>query len=113
MNEPEFDHPGFLEKGIDFVLSFKDWFAAGMPWRHPDEVEELFSTHCRGGDGDPCPYYLPQQRAFIGWPKGVCGRCGCYVSNDPNSLLNMVNKPNKACPLGKWKTIIEIQTADE
>ena len=96
-----FEHPGFMEKATGFALSFRDWFAAGMPWRHPEEVSELFEN-CL-----PCPFYNSERRAFVGWPKGTCERCGCHVSADPNAILNMVNKPNKACPIGKWLPIIE------
>lgn len=109
-------HPGFLAKIVGFTISFKDWYAAGMPWRTPEETQELFDKHCRGRkvspDGwalkpDPCPEYAPERRAFIGWPKGTCNACGCHVSGDAFELLNKVSKPHMGCPLDKWKKVID------
>lgn len=117
---PGVRHPGFMAKVAGFVVSFADWYAMGMPWRTPDETQELFDTHCRGrgsrivnGLGvielkeTPCPEYDPEARAFIGWPKGVCLACSCHVSGDAYEILNKVNKPHMGCPLEKWKKVID------
>ena len=108
-------HPGFMTNVCGFVVSFKNWCEAGMPWRSPAEAQELFTTHCRGifrnNSGnvtiEPCPEYDPEKRAFPGWPKGTCLMCGCHVSGDAYQLLNKVNKPHHGCPLGKWDKVID------
>lgn len=102
MTESKFVHPGFMGRVKGFVVSFTDWFAMGMPWRAPEETQELFSSHCL-----PCPEYDPEKRAFIGWPKGTCLACLCHVSGDADEMLNKVNKPHQGCPLDKWKKVID------
>ena len=119
-------HPGFMAKVSGFLVSFADWFANGMPWRSPEETQELFETHCLGqvyrfvhGIGvvalrpTPCPEYDPERRAFIGWPKGVCRACGCHVSGDAFEVRNKVNKPHLECPLKKWLKVIDVKGDDD
>jgi len=101
----------FLGRIKGFVIAMDDWIEAGRPLRDPEETRELFATHCRGGDGPPCPEFVAWKGLTIiptGLPEngGTCAECGCFVSDDPEIVMNRVNKPTLGCPLGKWKAVV-------
>ena len=101
----------FSEKGTNLVMTVKDWTKAGFPGRHPDDVKELFETHCLGGpDGPPCELYDPEGRLLgLGLP-GTCGGCGCHVSADATEWSNAVSYPAKPCPAKKFGIIDKERT---
>ena len=91
-----------------------DWISEGRPLRDPEDTKDLFETHCKGGDGPPCPSYVPWEGLTVippGFPDdaGSCAECGCFVSGDPTIVMNKVNKPHEACPLKKWARIVQVK----
>ena len=107
----------FMGKVAGFVIAFRDWKAAGYPTRSPAWVKELFETHCNPPDGPPCEYYDPDGKnpfTIIGkCPPGLCRKCGCHVSDDPDNEVNALRYPTKACPAGKFEAIVEVEKRPE
>lgn len=99
--------PNYMGKIVDFVIHWKDWRAAGYPTRSPAWVRELFAI-CKG-----CEWYDPEGKnpfSVVGLcPKGICTKCGCHVSDDPDDDLNALKFPTKPCPVGKFKAIVEVE----
>lgn len=97
----------YLAKIKDFVIHWKDWQAAGYPRRAPSWVKELFEI-CKA-----CEWYQPEGSnpfTVIGkCPPGICGKCGCHVSDDPNNDLNALVFPTKACPVGKFEASVLVE----
>jgi len=103
----------FLEKGHQAFLTLRQWQEAGYPGRHPDDVRELFETHCMR-----CPIYDPNRRSIpIVGKRGMCSDtrevdgvkgCGCHVSPDASEWTNALAIPQKACPLGHFGAVAEI-----
>jgi len=103
-NEPiPWKPPGIMAKVSGFLVTFKDWAAAGFPRRSPEWVKEIFETHCQ-----PCEWFDAEGRTPFG-SVGTCRRCGCHVSPDGEDMLNAIVMPNKSCPLTppKWGANIE------
>jgi hypothetical protein len=103
--------PSFMGRIVGFTVSMAEWLSDGCPLRDPTETRELFETHCKGGDGPPCPKFIPNEAVgtfVLGKGSGFCAECGCVVSDDPTATFNKVNKPFKGCPLKKWLPIVEI-----
>jgi hypothetical protein len=90
-----------MDKVTGFLVAFKDWRAAGYPRRSPEWVSELFETHCR-----PCPFYDPEGKTPLG-TVGICGKCGCHVSDNPETMLNKLVLPTEGCPEGKFNASVE------
>ena len=86
------ERPPLLRMAANFVMTARDWALAGCPARHPDEIRQIFETHCR-----PCEFYSTD-RNILG-KKGYCEKCGCHVSADPDDLLNKIHDPLVSCPL--------------
>lgn len=109
--------PTFMTRIAGFTVSMSEWLADGSPLRDPDETRELFETHCQGGDGPPCEAFLPKEEVgdiisqiagkMIPENAGFCSECGCVVSDDPEAMVNKVNKPHQECPLKKWRKVVE------
>ena len=97
----------FMSKVVDFMVHYKNWAKAGYPKRSPEWVKELFAI-CKA-----CEYYQPEgknplsQAGFC--PPGLCGKCGCHVSDDPAQELNALIYPTKPCPLGKFDAIVTLE----
>lgn len=103
MNErPKLTH---MAKGM--ALTMYEWAMAGSPLRAREEIVEIFQTHCR-----PCEFYN-EGRNVLGKP-GFCERCGCHVSEDPDSMLNKIRNPLVSCPLDppRWRCTIEYRKSD-
>ena len=97
----------FLARIKGFTIAMADWVDAGRPLRDPDETKELFESNCK-----ECPEFVPWKGLAViptGMPEdgGTCAECGCFVSDDPEIILNRVNKPTLGCPLKKWKAIVK------
>ena len=105
MSEPRnIKRTNFLTKGFNALMTLNQWKKAGYPIRDPEDVKEIFETHCR-----PCPLYNPDGRAITFGPRGLCDDalefdgvkgCGCHVSPDPEELTNALLVPIHPCPRG-------------
>ena len=99
--------PNFMAKITGFVLHYKDWRAAGYPTRSPEWIRELFAI-CKA-----CPYYEPEgSNPFTKMglcPKGLCGKCGCHVSDDPENEVNTLLYPTKPCPDDRFDATVNIE----
>ncbi len=104
--------PNYMDRVVGFTIHFKDWIEAGRPFRSPEEVAELFNTHCNP-PGQPCELYDPKGRAIpLVGRLGVCKGCGCHVSDDATELDNAIAYPTKACWLNKFAAVVD-QPIDE
>ena len=90
----------FMQRGLDFVVSYSAWVAAGRPLRDPAEVSDHYDV-CK-----TCPAFLPNERNEF-YRIGLCGECRCHVSDDYRDSLNMLAIPQKACPLQNWEAVAE------
>lgn len=95
-------HPGYLPRAVDLVITVADWVWQGRPRRHPDDVREIFETHCK-----PCDFYNP--KASNPARTGICLKCTCHVSADASDLANKITLANTACPLDppKWTKLVD------
>jgi len=98
------NRPPITRMAKGFVLTMFEWAMAGCPVRHPEEIREIFETHCR-----PCEFFNPG-RNLLGKP-GYCEKCGCHVSQDPDDVLNKIRDPLVGCPLDnpKWRRSVTVE----
>jgi hypothetical protein len=76
----------------DFVLNAMEWALHGCPARAPEDIKEIFETHCQ-----PCEFFNEGRNIF--GKVGFCEKCGCHVSADPDTLVNKIRDPLIGCPL--------------
>ena len=101
-----------MDKITGFVIHWKDWKEAGYPKRSPAWIKELFEDHCK-----KCEWYDPAGKnpfTIIGkCPPGLCVKCGCHVSDDPENEVNALLYPTKPCPVGKFERIVNTEDLDD
>jgi hypothetical protein len=103
----------FLTKGYNALMTLAEWKRQGYPGRAPEDVKDLFDTHC-----SKCPLYDPNSRAvpLAIAPLGICSDrleldgvkgCGCHVSPDAGEWTNALAVPVKPCPRNLFPHLVE------
>jgi len=76
-------------KVMNYFGAVRRWVASGSPTRTPEEVKELFETHCKG-----CEMYDEEKHA--------CKTCGCNIAPVGDPLANKLAMATEHCPLGRF-----------
>jgi hypothetical protein len=85
----DFGVKGLPKRAKNYFGAIRRWAALGKPTRSPEEVKELFETHCK-----TCDRYDKQHHA--------CKSCGCKVSTSSEPLGNKLAMASERCPLGRF-----------
>ena len=89
IEEERKNHAKLGTKVMNYFGAVRRWVASGRPTRTPDEIKELFETHCQG-----CDMYDAEKHA--------CKSCGCNIAPVGDPLDNKLAMATEHCPLGRF-----------
>ena len=81
---------GLVDKVGNYLFAIRQWVAQGCPNRTPEEIKNLYETHCLNCDRrDP--------------ETDSCKNCGCALSATTlEPLKNKLAMATEHCPLGRF-----------
>src|SRR5262249_7612148 len=87
--------PGLFRKLVNLAKATVRATATGFQRVSEETFQERLAI-CQA-----CPFLKMKGHPAFGG-EGVCGKCGCGVSNDDKAILNKLVWASEYCPEGKW-----------
>ena len=88
-----------IKKGLNILIAYPKWKAAGKPLREDEYIFHLYDTYC-----SQCPLFIKKSEN-----TGECDECGCHIKriSSKEDTLNKLAWPTEACPEGLWQADID------